>query len=274
MKAIVRTLLGLAMSCLAATGGAQAKTFDLAKYSAGGTTESIELELADNLPVRRSTSHRLPPEIPISSADRTRAWTVDGKVGVVSDYRPGGISSTAGKPAIQAEIEIVHRSGIFASGFASSLAPNGGDRVELDLSAGMTRAFKRTTLTLLGTAYIFPGVGHSLYGEIEFGAERKFGRATLGASVAWCLPQANLRHRGNLYLGVDGSVGVKGTPLVVDAAFGREEGAFGNRKLNWSIGGHIEVHHVELSLAYQDARRTGHAAHSGATLVSGIALTF
>lgn len=203
-----------------------------------------------------------------------RDWTLDGQVELVSDYRPGGISSTDGKPALQAEISLRHRSGLFASAWASSLAPSGGDRVELDLSAGYARSIGRTTLTALSTAYLFPGVRHSAYVEVQAGAEQKFGRATLGASAAWCPPQANIGHRANLYLGIDGSLGIRDTPLIIDAAFGRENGAFGNRKLDWSVGGHVQLRKIELSLAYQDSRRTGHAPHSGATLIGGIALSF
>lgn len=207
---------------------------------------------------------------PVSRDD----WTLDGQIELVSDYRPGGISSTNGKPALQAEINLAHRSGLFATAWASSLAPNGGARVELDLSAGYARRIGSTTLTALTTAYVFPGLRRSAYVEVQGGADRKFGRATLGIAAAWCPSQANIGHRDNLYLGIDGSFGVKGTPVVLDAAFGRENGAFGDRKLDWSLGGHVALHRLELSLAYQDARRTGHAPHSGAALIGGIALTF
>ena len=201
-------------------------------------------------------------------------WTVDGRVDMVSDYRPGGISSTNGKPALQAEVNLAHRSGLFASAFASRLAHNGGARVELDVSAGYSLTRGKTTLSALSTAYLFPGVHNSSYVEVQASAARGFGAATVGFSAAWCPPQANIGGRANLYLGLDATLPVKRTPLVLDAAIGRENGAFGNRNLDWSLGGHVQVSRFELSLAYEDARRTGHAPHSGATLIGGVAVLF
>lgn len=219
--------------------------------------------------VRRKHRSRRAPGMP-----SRRLWSLDGRGELVSDYRPGGISSTDGKPALQAEFDVTHRSGVFATAFASSLAPNGGDRVELDLSAGYSKAVGKTTLSALTTAYLFPGVRRSSYIELAVSADRRFGAASAGISAAWSPPQSNIGHRPNLYLAIDGSVSVKGTPLVLEGSFGRENGAFGNRKLDWSLGGRIVVSRLELSLAYQDARRTGHAPHSGATLIGGIALSF
>lgn len=219
--------------------------------------------------VRRKHRSRRAPGPP-----SRRLWSLDARVELVSDYRPGGISETDGKPALQAEFNVTHRSGVFATAFASSLAANGGDRVELDLTAGYSKSVGKTTLSALTTAYLFPGVRHSSYLELGVGAERRFGAASIGVSAAWSPPQANIGHRPNLYLGIDGSVPVKGTLIVLDGSLGRENGAFGNHKLDWSAGGRVQFKQLELSLAYVDARRTGHAPHSGATLIGGIALTF
>lgn len=245
----------------------------LALVAAAGPTSATAVgtvpQAATSASVRRK--HRRRGSVPIPTRGKLPEWSIDGRVGVVSDYRPGGISSTNGKPALQAEFNLTHRSGWFASAFASHLARNGGTRVEIDASAGYSVRRGKATLSALSTAYLFPGVPNSSYLEVQAGAAREFGAATVGVSAAWCPPQANIGGRANLYLGLDATLLVKRTPLVLDAAIGRENGAFGNRKLDWSIGGRVLLSRFELSLAYEDARRTGHAPHSGATVIGGVA---
>lgn len=249
-----------ALALLAAAGPASAAAVDTVPQAATSAN------------VRRK--HRRRGSAPLPTRGKLPEWSIDGRVDVVSDYRPGGISSTDGKPALQAELNLTHRSGLFAGAFASHLARNGGERVELDLSAGYSVRRGKATLSAQSTAYLFPGVPNSSYLEVQAGAAREFGAATVGASAAWCPPQANIGGRANLYLGLDATLPVKRTPLVLDAAIGRENGAFGNRKLDWSIGGRVLLSRFELSLAYEDARRTGHAPHSGATVIGGVAFLF
>lgn len=218
---------------------------------------------------RRKRHRPNPPHVPTSGS-----WTIDGRISIASDYRPGGISSTNGKPALQADIAIQHRSGLFASAFASSLARNGGDRIELDLAGGYTRKAGGIDFSLLGTAYLFPGVSRSTYVEGQIDASKRIGTATLGGSIAYSPPQAGTDHRGNLYLGVTVDYDVPRSPWSFDAAFGRENGAFGNRKLDWSVGTTLALRPFELSLGYFDTARTFRARHSGRTLISSITLSF
>lgn len=222
-----------------------------------------------------TTNSRRKRHRPKPPHDRTsRNWTIDGSLSIASDYRPGGISSTNGKPALQADVEVQHRSGLFASAFASSLARNGGDRVEIDLAGGYTRKFGGIDLSLLGTAFLFPGVARSAYAEAQVEASKRVGMATVGASIAYSPPQAGTDHCGNLYLGVTAGYAVPHSPWSFDAAFGRENGAFGNRKLDWSVGTTLALRPFELSLGYFDTARTFRARHSGRTLISSITLSF
>ena len=201
-------------------------------------------------------------------------WTIDASISLVSDYRPGGISSTNGKPAVQADIAVQHRSGMFASAFATSLARNGGHRVEIDLAGGYTHKVGGIDLSVLGTAYLFPGVARSTYIEGQVEASKRIGTASVGASIAYSPPQAGTGNRGNLYVGVTAGYDLPHSPWSFDAAFGRENGAFGNRKLDWSVGTTLALHPFELSLGYFDTARTFGARHSGRTLISSIALSF
>ena len=56
-----------------------------------------------------TTNSRRKRHRPKPPHDRTsRSWTIDGSISIASDYRPGGISSTNGKPALQADVEVQH----------------------------------------------------------------------------------------------------------------------------------------------------------------------
>ena len=146
--------------------------------------------------------------------------------------------------------------------------------VEIDLAGGYTRKVGGIDVSLLGTAYLFPGVARSTYVEGQVEASKRIGTASLGASVAYSPPQAGTGHRGNLYLGVTVDYDVPHSRWSFDAAFGRENGAFGNRKLDWSVGTTLALRPFELSLAYFDTARTFRARHSGRTLISSITLSF
>ena len=85
----------------------------LALVAAAGPTSATAVgtvpQAATSASVRRK--HRRRGSVPIPTRGKLPEWSIDGRVGVVSDYRPGGISSTNGKPALQAEFNLTHRSG-------------------------------------------------------------------------------------------------------------------------------------------------------------------
>jgi uncharacterized protein (TIGR02001 family) len=85
-------------------------------------------------------------------------------VGVVSDYRVRGIAQTAFKPALQAGIDFVHKSGFYAGTFASNvrwikdfnLATKGA--VEVDLYGGYKGAINSDFSYDVGAiTYQYPG---------------------------------------------------------------------------------------------------------------------
>lgn len=238
--------------------------------AAAPTAASAASEPHAAAPSNRRKHHR--PKRPRLA--KAGEWTIDGDVAIVSDYRPGGISSTAGRPALQGDVEVRHRSGLFGSVFASSLANNGGARVELDIAGGVTRKIGRLDASLLATFYVFPGVPRSAYVEGEVQISKRLGAATFGTSLAFSPPQAGTGHRSNLYLGLSADYAVPRIPLSVQADFGRENGAFGKRKLDWSVGTTLELRSVQLSLGYCDTARTFGARHSGRTFITGVSVSF
>lgn len=121
-------------------------------------------------------------------------------------------------------------------------------------------------------AYVFPGVRDSFYVEAAGEVARTLGPVRLGVGAAYVPAQAHTAHRDNFYLGIFAEHAIARTPLTIEAVLGREHGAFGNRKLDWSIGVSAALKRVELSLAYVDSRRVSGAPHSGATLVGGLTL--
>lgn len=75
-------------------------------------------------------------ETPIPVASE---WSYSGNMSLVSDYRFRSISQTYRQPAVQAGLDLNHRSGFYAGTWASNVSGNqypGGNGMELDLYGG------------------------------------------------------------------------------------------------------------------------------------------
>ena len=63
-------------------------------------------------------------------------------------------------------------------------------------------------------------------------------------------------------------------PLTINAAAGVEEGAFGDGKIDWSLGGIYALDRFDLGLTYVDSARTFGADNFGPKLVFSLSSTF
>jgi uncharacterized protein (TIGR02001 family) len=199
---------------------------------------------------------------------------VSAGVTIVSDYRYRGVTLSNKKPAIQPEISIAHKSGVYVSAWGSNVANNGGDDIELDGCIGFSKKLGPVKADMGVTGYFYPGVHGQNYGEIYAALKTEVGPGTVSGSVSYAPRQANLGHQDNLYVGVAGEMPVPGTPVSLTASAGIEDGAFGNAKRDWSLGAKADVAGFSVGLKYVDAARTAGVAGANATAVVSVGKSF
>ena len=174
--------------------------------------------------------------------------TVSGSVALVSDYRYRGVSQTDKEMAIQGGITVSHKSGVYAGVWASNLAgwgTFGGSNMELDLIGGFaTEVSPGVNLDVGLTWYMYPGGANKTdFAEPYVKVSGPLGPVTLLTGIAYAPQQQALGRwyfsgadaaagiyndpgdkEDNLYLWVDGSVGIPSTPLTAKAHIGFSDG--------------------------------------------------
>lgn len=208
----------------------------------------------------------------------TPTISVDLTLGVYSDYRFRGLSLSEKDPAFQPSLTVTHKSGVYASVWGSNIADNAGDDVEIDLTLGYSGnigdGFK---LGALAVYYVYPGISSINYAEFQGSLSRDIGPANIGVLVAYSPKQDNTGDRDNTYVAVNGSVPLGSSPFTLTGSFGIEDGAFGDKKRDWSLGVTTEVKGFNLGLSYVDtarASRIGAGSIGKATAVFSISRTF
>jgi uncharacterized protein (TIGR02001 family) len=166
-------------------------------------------------------------------------FTISGTAGLVSDYRFRGVSQTDKHMAVQAGLTLTHRSGLYASTWASNLAgwgQFGGANMELDLVGGYTRTFGKVTADVGLTWYMYPG-GSNLtdFGEPYVKLSAPLGPVSALVGVAYAPKQKALGNYSNtpfsagqkwdnLYVWGDASTVIPGTKLKPRAHLGYSKG--------------------------------------------------
>lgn len=215
------------------------------------------------------------PALAADEAETTKAIDVEFTLAGVSDYRFRGLSLSGIDPAFQPEIVITHKSGIYGSIWGSNVSDNGGDDIEVDLVAGIARDIGKVTVDVNATYYLYPGAGNTNYIEFIGKVSTPVGPGTVGLTVAYAPSQVHIGSEDNVYVALDGSLPIGGTPLSLTGSFGFEDGAFGDKKKDWSLGITADVAGFTLGAAYVDtahAQDFGRIAKAGA--VFSISRTF
>lgn len=151
---------------------------------------------------------------------------------IVSDYRFRGVSLSDRKPALQAEVEYTHSSGLFAGTWGSTLAGSGGPNAEIDLYAGYSGTEAGLTYTVTALKYLYPGSSDLTYVELQSEVEAEIGLATVKVDVAYTPQQKNAVD--SIYSAAEASFeGPHG--ITVLARGGRENGAY-RHKWDWELG--------------------------------------
>jgi uncharacterized protein (TIGR02001 family) len=181
-------------------------------------------------------------------------FTVSGGVAVVSDYRFRGVSLSDKDFAVQPTLTLSHESGLYVGVWGSNVAENPGEDVEVDLYAGFAGG-DAVTYDLGVTYYMYPGVSAFNYAEIIGKVGTTVGPATVGAMLAYAPRQDGTGNTDNVYIGTNASIGIPDTPLTFTGSVGYEDGAFGDDKIDWSLGVTAEVKGFTLGASYVDTNR-------------------
>jgi uncharacterized protein (TIGR02001 family) len=186
--------------------------------------------------------------------DNGSAIDVDVTLAAVSDYRFRGISLSDKDPAFQPSITVTHDSGLYVGAWASNIANNPGDDVELDIYGGF-KGGDALTYDLGVTYYLYPGFSTANYAEVIGKLGTTIGPIQLGGTIAYAPSQGGTGHQDNVYAGANASLGIPTTPLKLNASLGYEDGAFGNKKMDWSLGVTADVAGFTLGASYVDTNR-------------------
>jgi uncharacterized protein (TIGR02001 family) len=94
-------------------------------------------------------------------------------VGLVSDFLVRGVSASDERPALQGGLDYAHKSGLYASVWASSMAEWDGAEMELDVWAGYANSLGAINYDLGVFQYMFPGNSEPKTTEVYAGVEYK-----------------------------------------------------------------------------------------------------
>ncbi|MDR2858601.1 MAG: TorF family putative porin [Novosphingobium sp.] len=232
--------------------------------------------------------------------DPPGAFTVTGEVALVTDYRFRGLSQSNGRPAVQAGIDVGHKSGFHVSVWASSIDfPGAGGAVyggqEVDISGGWTGPIGSGLTGDIGLFYYaYPG-GH--VGKAEFFESYASISATLGPvtgkaglDYAWKQAALNLDDGStgdSLYLYGEVGGGIPRTPLSLSAHLGYATGALSPKfatgasmsarsgGFDWSVGATFNVtKNLSLTGEYVGVEGNSIAGYSNDTVVGTLKFSF
>lgn len=201
--------------------------------------------------------------------------TISGGITAVSDYRFRGVSLSDKDFAIQPTLTVKHESGLYAGIWGSNLADNPGDDIEVDLYAGFAGG-DTVTYDIGATYYLYPGVSSFNYVELTGKLGTTIGPVTVGGQLSYVPSQDNTGNNDNIYVGTNASVGIPNTPVTLTGSVGYEDGAFGNEKIDWSLGANAAFSGFTIGIAYIDTNRNSTFAlgDSKATAVFSLGWSF
>jgi len=190
------------------------------------------------------------------------AVTAEANLTAVSDYRFRGLSLSDRKPALQADLTVSHKSGVYASVFASTIDEYGQDTdgkgatVELDYTAGWAFAAAGLDFDVAASAYTYPGGVGVNYVELPVQASKTVGAWTGLVGFAYA-PEQHALDRDNRYPWIGLDYDGPALPVTLSARIGREDGAFADSKTDWSLSASRTLHRLQVSATYVDSDQGG-----------------
>ena len=183
--------------------------------------------------------------------------SIDFTLAAYNDYRFRGLTLSDKDFSVQPTITATLASGFYGSVFASNITPNDGDDIEIDLIAGFSKEIGKVTAGINATYYLYPGFSSINYIEFIGTLGTEVGPGNIGVTLGYSPKQDNIGDQDNVYVALNGSIPVKGTPFSLTGSIGYEDGAFGDKKKDWSAGVTADVAGFTLGASYIDTKRGG-----------------
>lgn len=194
---------------------------------------------------------------------QSSSWSIEGTVGVVSDYRYRGYSLSDEQPALQAGLTLGHVSGVYGDIYVSSIdeygvgADGDGSQIEITGSAGWAGSVENLNVDVGVSAYQYPDGDDVNYIEFPVQVGQSIGAVTWTLGTAYAPAQAALGDDDNRYAWGGLTYAPDDWPISVAATVGYEDGAFApDGKIDWSVGVAKTVGRVTLGLAWVDSSQT------------------
>lgn len=199
---------------------------------------------------------------------------IEFTLAAVSDYRFRGISLSDKDPAFQPELSISHESGVYLTLWGSNIADNGGDDIEVDVTAGWAGKAGPVNLDVGAIYYLYPGASGLNYVEALASVGTDVGKGNVALNLGYVPSQNNTGNQDNVYVAVSGEYPVGDSGLTLNGSFGIEDGAFADNKRDWSIGADYELAGFTLGVKYVDTAHTFGNPLGKATAVFSVSKPF
>jgi len=187
---------------------------------------------------------------------------IDASLTAVSDYRFRGLSLSDRRPALQADLTMSHKSGLYGDVFASTIDEYGQDAagkgatVEVDYTVGWAFAGAGLDFDLAASAYTYPGGKDVTYVELPAQVSKTVGAWTGAAGLAYA-PKQHALERDNRYVWAGLDYEGDALPVTLSARIGREDGAFADQKTDWSLSAGRTWKRLQATAAYVDSDQSG-----------------
>ena len=237
-------------------------------------TPALAQGAAPDAPTKVEAGQNAAP--PAEAAEEAPAgpFTLSADFALVNDYRFRGISLSNKKTAFQPAFTVSHESGFHVGAWGSNVADNGGDDIEVDLTAGWGKTLGPIDFDVSATYYVYPGAKDIDYVEIISTASHTFGIVTLGTTFAYTPKQGDAAPKRGLYGAVNGSVTIPNTPLSVNGSFGIEDNAFYKNKRDYSIGVAADIAGFTVGANYVKASHIDHDPLGKGRIVLSLSRSF
>lgn len=187
-------------------------------------------------------------------------WTVDGRIGVVSDYRDRGYTLSDEEPAVQGEITLGHVSGLYGGVWGSSIAEYGvgsdgdGAEVEITLYAGWAGDVAGFEVDVGVWQNLYPDGDDVNYVEFPLEAGRAFGDVAFSVGVIWAPAQTGTGDDENRWIWTRADYSPTAWPVSFHARLGHEDGGFApDGKTDWRVGVEAPVGGFVLGIDWVDS---------------------
>jgi uncharacterized protein (TIGR02001 family) len=192
-------------------------------------------------------------------AEEEKPYSIDGYIGVTSDYRDRGLSLSDRDPTIRASVGLYHDSGFYLGGGFAAISDSAGGDAKANIFAGYSFDSGSFSYDLSVELDSIHGSGSSYYPEFTGTVSRDFGLAYIRTGVTyapdgrWSAPDSD-----SFYLFTDLEVPVPTLPeLTVITRLGYDVRDDRRNLWDYGVGLSAFIENFELSVMYENSSLNG-----------------